>query len=349
MAFTVLTSSPANGDQAVPLDTSIQLEFSQPPELFTVQNGISLYSIGAQTWTGSMMSQKDAATSDVKSSTDQITLVECSYSVSGSNVTIKPTSLLQKNTQYYIQIAPGTDTAKVLTAATYDTPIYSYATSGNNGVIEITSPYTGASNVVYELLFSSDSGFDLMVDGIYKDSYTFVQFQQFLLNKNINISINGTFGIGDIATINLYTPVGLSTLCKFSFVTSEYTSDVPQSTRIEDKLYKALLDELKVVSTIPPSLSVNNTRVNPIIIKFNKQLDQFQDIASSIKVFKINLETGSAKKINYYPQVNGDTVKIYMVTVDNISEVSHLPIFEVAADAYSITDDYTIVTEKIVM
>jgi hypothetical protein len=348
MAFTLISSTPGNQELAVPIDTKIELVFSKPVDFFTIQPGISLYSIGSQTWTGSMLSSKDSLTSDVKSSADQINLVEYSFAVSGSTITLTPNAQLNKNTKYYLQIAPGSDLSRFLSASTCSQPIYSYATSGNNGQVEILSSYNGSSNAVYQLLFNGSDSFDLMIDGMYSDSYSFVQHNELRLNKHISISLNGLFGVGDVVELQLIAPESISGLVKYSFTTSEYTEEAPRSTRIEDKLYATLLNELKIVSTIPASLSVNNSRVNPIIIKFNKPIDTIQDLLTKINIVKLNLETGSTKRIKYYPQILNDTLKLYLVQIDSMSTVSELPVFKVVEDAFSVNSSgYNLIAERI--
>ena len=347
MSLNLLTCNINNNDIAIPIDTEIELAFSAPLEKFSILNGISIYSIGSQTWTGSMMSQMDSKTSDVKSASDQINIVEYSYTISGANVYIKPKKNLDQKTKYYIQFAPGTDPTRFITSATYDDPIYTYANQASNGTMEIVSPFTGKSNCVYTFTFSSSTKFDLSIDGIYENEYKFDQYKEFKVNKNLSISLNGIFSSGDVITVHCYAPLGLSTLAKIIFTTSEYAESTVKSTNIEDKLYSSFLSDFKIISTIPSSMSVNNTRINPIIIKFNRSLDgnNIQDILDKIRIFKLSFNNGSTKRINFYPQVKDNILKLYMISVDNLSEVSTLPLYEIVDDSLSISDEYKLIRE----
>lgn len=347
MSLNLLTCNINNNDIAIPIDTEIELTFSSHIEKFSALNGISIYSIGSQTWTGSMMSQMDSKTSDVKSKADQVNIVEYSYTVSGSNVYIKPNSNLDQKTKYFIQVAPGSDPSRFVTSSTYDEPIYSYVNQSSNGILEILSPFTGKSNCVYTFTFNSNTKFDLSVDGIYDGEYTFEQYKEIKINKNLRISLNGIFASGDTATVHCYAPVGLSTLTKIAFTTSEYIESTVKSTNIEDKLYSAFLSDFKIISTIPSSMSVNNTRVNPIIIKFNRSIDgsNIQDIVDKIRIFKLNFNNGSTKRINFYPQIKDNILKLYLISVDNLSEVSTLPLYEIVDDSLSISDEYKLIKE----
>ena len=347
MALNLLTCNISDGDVLVPIDSNIELSFSGEVEKFSIVNGISIYSIGSQTWTGQMMSQMDAKTSDVKSKADQINIVEYSYSVSGNNVIITPKAQFDKKTKYYIQLAPGGDPKRFLTSATYSLPVYSYATSGSNGVVEITKPFIGKSNCVYKFVFSDSDTFDLMIDDIYEDTYNFKQYEEFTLNKSLTISMNGIFQTGDIVTIDCYTPLGISTLTKITFTTSDYVEATVKSTTIEDKLYSSFLSEFKIVSTIPSSMSVNNTRINPIIIKFNRALDgvDLNSLIDKIRIFKLSFNNGSTKKINFYPQVKDNILKLYLISVDNLAEVSTLPLYEIVDESLSIGEEYKLIKE----
>jgi hypothetical protein len=347
MSLNLLTCNINNNDISIPIDKEIELLFSAPLEKFSIVNGISIYSIGAQTWTGSMMSQMDSKTSDVKSSSDQINIVEYSYTISGANVYIKPNKHLEPKTKYYIQLAPGSDPERFITKSTFDEPVYNYTNNSSNGILEIVSPFKGNTNCVYVLTFNSSTNFDISIDGLYAGSYSFKQYEEFKINKELNVSINGIFNAGDTVTVNCYAPVGLSTLIKITFVTSEYIESTVKSTNIEDKLYSSFLTDFKVVSTIPSSLSVNNTRINPIIIKFNRSLNDtnIQNIVDKVRIFKLSFDNGSTKKINFYPQVKDNILKLYLISVDSLSEISTLPLYEVVDDSLSISDEYKLIKE----
>ena len=325
MALSVLLSDPQNNDASVPIDSTLSLTFSKPVDEYSAINGITLYSMGAQTWTGSLLSTKDALTSDVKSGADQLNIATFSIEVSGANVKIIPSQPLLQTTQYFLQVAPGNDPTRFISAQTTDPPLYSAGTSGN---ITILSPYTGETTGTYTLLFTSNTTFDLMKNGIFTDSYTFTFGNSIEINKNLTISIDSGFNNGDDATINVYPAEGISGLCKITFTTSNYTTSAPRSIRIEDKLYSNQLDRLKITNTIPGHLSVNNLNINPIVIKFNRPIDPLQDFTDKIKIHKLGLDSGIVKKIIVQPKVVGNILKLYLVATEQISEVSETQIFD---------------------
>jgi hypothetical protein len=335
MAISVLFSSPSNNDISIPIDTIIELIFSKPVDKFTINNGISLYSIGAQTWTGSAMSSKDALTSDVKSDAGQIDIVEFSTIVSGANVKLYPITKLKPTTQYYLQIAPGNDATRFVSAQTTDAPVYSIGVSGE---VNVTSIYMGVTAKVYQLLFTSNTSFDLMIGGIYQDSYNYIHNVPLLINGNLNVSITTGFKENDTATINCYPAEGASTLTKILFTTSNYEQTAPTSIRIEDKLYNNVLNEYKITNTIPAPWSSNNAAINPVVIKFNRTIDNTQEILDKVKVHKMHLETGDLKKIIYVPEINGNVLKLYLQSVSNECEITDNAIYELDIDKRSRID-----------
>lgn len=336
MALTVLLSSPQNNDISIPIDSEMQLTFSKPVDEFTVLNGISIYSIGAQTWTGSLLSSKDSLTSDVKSGSDEIDIIEFSAAVSGANVLITPTKSLNANTQYYLQVVPGEDPSRFLSAQTTDAAIYSL---GASGTVNILSAYSGILTGIYTLLFTSPTTFDVLFDGIFSNSYTF-STNPITIEDNLTLSISSGFKLSDTATINVYAPEGLSTICKITFTTSQYQSDAPTSIKIEDKLYANVVNELKVVNTIPPAFSVNNNCVNPVTIKFNRAIDSMQELSEKIKIHKINIETGDIRRIKYTATVNGAIVKLYLESVEHVAEISDAHIYGLDIDKLSRIESY---------
>jgi hypothetical protein len=337
MALTVLLSTPQNNDISIPIDSEMELIFSKPIDKFTVLNGISIYSIGAQSWTGSLLSTKDSLTSDVRSSAGEINIIEFSASVSGANVTIVPSVALNPNTQYYLQVVPGDDTTRFVSAQTTDDPIYSIAATGT---VNILSAYSGIITGVYTLVFTSPTEFDVLFDGIFSNSYTFTPANQITIEDNLTLSVSSGFKANDTATINVYAPEGLDSICKITFTTSQYTSSAPTSIKIEDKLYANAINELKVINTIPPALSVNNSNVNPITIKFNRAIDSTQDLTDKVKIHKVNIETGDIKRIRYVAEINGSIVKLYMQSVEQIAEISESHIYGLDINKLSKIESY---------
>ena len=337
MALTVLFSSPQSNDISIPIDSNLELVFSKPIDIFTVQNGISLYSIGAQTWTGALLSSKDSLTSDVKSDAGSINVIEFSATISGSTVTIIPLTPLGTYLQYYLQVAPGNDPTRFISTQTTDAPSYS---ANAVGQVRILSAYTGKISGIYSLLFTSGTTFDLLLDNIFQDSYTFTYDTELLIDNVLTISISNNFIDGDISTINVYTAEGLDSICKVTFTTSQYTVSTPTSIKIEDKLYNNIVNEFKVVSSIPAAMSINHPTIIPIVIKFNRPPNSVQDLTEKIKIHKLNMETGEIKRVKFLIEILGSTVKIYLHSVMQYTEISDLSIYNLNIDKYSKLETY---------
>lgn len=320
MALQILSSTPTSNAVSVPIDTKIQLGFNNPVDPFTIPYGVSIYSIGANTMTGPLMSELDVSSYDVKDPFDNISMVEYSYTVSGNDVTLTPLEPLSGGLKYYVQVVPGDDVSRFLSTKTFIDPVYSKAVSSHNGEMNVTSSYTGAQEAVYLLSITGSGAFDLMKDNIYQDSLTYEEGVEFIIDKKISASINGEFTVGDTIELVCFPAEGVTSIYKISFTTANYTTATVQSTRIEDKIYKNLINNLKIVSIMPAPFSINNERCNPVIVRFNNTLDPLQDLTDQIKVYKANLETGVARKIVNYYQIQGSTLKIYLVSVEPSGE-----------------------------
>jgi hypothetical protein len=321
MALSILTSAPSNNDLAVQIDTEILMQFSKPIDKFSILNGLSIYTIGSQTWTGLMLSQKDALTSDVKSDAGEISTVEFSVAVSGSNIVIYPITKLLPDKVYFIQVAPGNDATRFVSAITVNDPIYSTACSGD---IEILSSFTGKQNTIYRLVFTSQSTFDLLKNGEYDDSFVFLPDDEIIIDKKLKIKLSDYFINSDFAELVCFPAEGLDSLCKITFTTAKYEETTTKSIRIEDKLYNININPLSVIKTFPSPNSINNKQCNPIIIKFNRNILSTQDLQDKIKINKLNLYTGAIHGIGFVYEILGDTLKIFMQSVtQNITITSN--------------------------
>lgn len=322
MSLQLLSTSPANNAIDTTIDSKIEIGFNAEIDPFTIPFGISVYSIGPSTMTGPLMAELDVHSSDVNTPFDNISILDYSYEVSGSNVILTPITPFKSQTKYYVQVVPGNDINRFLSLKTFSDVVYSRSDSNDDGEVNITSSFTGSTGCTYLLSMGASGTFDLSKDRMYVDSYTFVDGVEFTLDKKINISINGAFSIDDTAEFHVYPASGVEAIYKISFLTTSYKTAIVKSTRIEDKLYKRLVADLKVISIIPSPLSINNERCNPVIIKFSKNLNTAQDFTDLVKVFKADIETGLTRKVTSYCSVNNDTLKIYLVSVEPTSEMA---------------------------
>jgi hypothetical protein len=344
MAISVVQVSPYDNQNLVPIDSKIEIDFSGPIDPFTILNGVSIYHNVAANWNGESASILDKTGSDISEVGQQFAYINYNYTIVGNKLIITPEKALDQNLEYFIQIVPGNDATRFLSQETTSPVVYT-RTAVSVAEISVTSAFTGPTSGSYSFEFGLNHTFDLSFAGVYKASYTFVPNVPLNIG-NLTVSINGTFDLGDTAVLSVFAPTGLTVVYKSKFTTSRYEEMAIKSSKIEDQLYHLNVTTLKIASSIPGCLSINNKICNPIIIKFNKAIDQAQDLSSAISIFKTNIETGSSKKITYYYKFLGtDSVKVYLVGLDHLSSVSDLPIYN-PGEQYRMQDFYKLPTYK---
>jgi hypothetical protein len=307
--LTISSILPSDKSINVPIDQSIQIVFSEPIDPFTITNGISLYTASDGIWTGSGLSKLDTQYTEVTNTSDDYNTVQFTYTISNNTLTIKPVSNLLEDKTYYLSIFPGTDFTKVISAKTFDAPVY---TSAPSGTITIESSYTGTENGTYNLLFTANDTFDLSFNSIYVDSYTF-NADEVLELDNISITLSGTFERDNEVDITVYKGIGISSLYKISFITNKYTIATPTSQKIDDYNYNGEA-VFKVTNSIPENSSVNNSPCNPITIRFNTNLNQAQNLSDKISIKRTSLLDGKVKELNYKYKILNNTIKLYLVS-----------------------------------
>jgi hypothetical protein len=306
MDLLALNSTPLAGSISVPLDTKIEIEFNQPIDPFTVQNGIALYTLTNGLWTGPELSILDNQWSDVLDTSGEYTYFPFNFTIEGSKVKISPTVSLVADKKYYLTVLPGNDPLRYLSKSTI-----SAFTKSSSGTVNVLSPYTGSSSATYSITIASSGSLDVLKNGIYLGAFSYIINQPINLG-DITISLNGTWLHNDTISFDCYKAEGTKSILKIDFTTSKYTITTPTSTIIHTLSDHAI--PLRVISTIPDHESVNNTKCNPIVIRFNKNLNPDQDVSRYINIRRYDIETGLSVPLNYYCNIAGDTLKVYLTT-----------------------------------
>lgn len=308
MDLLIQSTTPAINAINTALDTPISITFNQPIDPFTIPYGISLYTLTDGLWTGPDLAILDTQYADVLDTSGEYTYFPFSYTVENNTVKITPTVSLLPDRSYYLQVLPGSDPTRYLSKSTVGEITYS---AGVSGQVNILSTYTGDTNSEFVLTFTSSGGFDLVKDSVYVDSYDFTANTPLALD-NISISMTGEFKNGDTATFEAYKAVGTLSVYKIKFTTSKYTVSTPTSTILNE--IPDVLPELRIISSIPDNNSVNNTRCNPITIRFNQNLDKGQDVTKYVIIKRYDQDKGITSLLNYYYVIKNDTLKIYLIS-----------------------------------
>ena len=148
IAPTVSLFNPTDGATGVAVDRNITLTFSE-----AIQRGTGAIQLRSGSASGTVVESFDAASSS-------------RLSISGSTLTVDPTSTLSANTQYFLTFAPGTvkDLAgnSYAGVSTYDFKTATASTSGGfNIVINYTGdatykPYFDAAKALWEKVITTD-------------------------------------------------------------------------------------------------------------------------------------------------------------------------------------------------
>lgn len=313
MALIVTSITPSHNSINIPLDSKIQIIFNQEIDPFTVHSGISIYTLSDSTWSGPDLSILDTKYDEVTSIGDNYIYYDFSYTIDGNILNIELTKPLIQDRKHYISIYPGNNATRFLSSKTVESPVYTRIGS-SAGIVNITSPYIGSNNSSFEILVTDINTVNVSKSGSFLGSFEFIEGQEINIGE-LKFSITGSFDIGDLIDIDVFAAVGCSVLYKSEFVTNKYLISAPVSNNITNT--NLLLPE--IVATIPEDLSVNNDKVNPIIIKFNKNIDNTQDMSDKIKITKINIDTNKKRNITYYYKIENNILKIYMLNAENLS------------------------------
>jgi hypothetical protein len=323
MALTVTAITPSDADNNVAIDRKIIIEFNGPVDPFTVAKGISVYCDVENLWSGPDLASLDSKYRDVLEIGKDYAYYPYSYTIVGNIVTLSLGVSMLPDKQHYVSVLPGNDASRYISEPTTGVPVYNKANPLDDGAIEILSPYNGTIDGVYTVAFNAADKIDVVFEGNYLGEFIYTPNEEVNLG-DISISISGAWALLDEATIPVFKATGVDAIYKSVFTTTKYETLTPTSVRIEEKLKaQSVLNSLKIVGTIPQGLSVNNDKCNPIVLKFSAPVDELQDFVNSIRVSKTSLTTGRIKAVKYYVKAVGDTVKIYLVGVDNSGTVDH--------------------------
>lgn len=314
MALSVLTISPTNNDIDVPLDQTMIVELSHAVDPYSVVNGIALYVKTANLWSGPDLAQLDTKYTDVLDLEEENAYYPLKYQVNGSTLTITPVTSLFPDKEHFITIFPGNDATRYLSKKTVGQPLV----IGTNpaSAIEIRSSYTGSTDDTFEILVTSSDGNAADTLSVSKGitfvgEFPFAEDQEVDLGE-LKIVVNGTWQVADTISIPVFKASGLEDVVMIKFTTSKYNITEPRSKKIE--FISDIEDPIHVVKTIPSDGSFDNQSCNPITIKFNKAIKPDQDLTDKIKIKRIGFDTGVTKRIMQYYKIEGDTLKIFMIS-----------------------------------
>jgi len=302
---------PLNNSVNIPIDQKITIEFNEPIDIFSIINGISVYTTSDGVWSGPDLSILDTKYSDVLSVSDDYYNVQYTYAVSGNVIEITPSASLLPDRTYYVSVFPGNDVSRYVSTETYADAVYTRVAS-STGTLAVSSPYVGADNGEYEITITDTDTFDLLFGIEYLGTFTFADGIDVDLG-NITIKLTGAFDIGDIISVPVFKASGISSLYKVCFTTNKYVTAIPTSQRVDDTDFTSL-SPLSITNTIPKNYSVNNMSCNPITIKFNKDIKADQDLTDKITIQRTDLLTGRIKDLKYRYKINGNILKLYLIS-----------------------------------
>jgi hypothetical protein len=307
---------PQDGTLNVPIDSDIVVEFDQDIDPFAIISGISIYTQTDQQWIGSELSILDTKHREVMDIGEDYSYIQYAYTVQENTVTITPLTSLLPNRKYYIAVFPGDDVDRYVSAITSSN--IAYTRSGTSeGTVEIVSAYSGAESASYSLLFDGLGSFDVIKDGtVLVGSFEYTEGEEVNIG-NIKVSVFGLFDDTDTADFDVFEANGVSNIYKTSFTTSEYETATPEQQSVKiTTLSGRTSGKIKLVSSVPGNMSINNSRVNPIVLKFSKPVDPNQDLLSLISITKKDMNTSITRSVSYYYKINSNIVKLYLLSLD---------------------------------
>ena len=317
MSLSIFSIDPQNLRIDTPIDSNVVIEFDQPVDPFTIENGISLYVLSEGMWTGPELSTLDSKFSDVLSVGNENTYFQYSYTLNAdmTQVTLVPALGLLPNRKHFVQILPGNDATRYISARTYADPIYTRA-AVSTGTISVKSAFIGKANENYVIDFSADATgaintIDVVKSGTYLGSFKTVGDINL---GDITVSFDGSFDVGDSIELDVFPASGVTEIYQTSFTTDEYNTVAVSSFKIES-LDQLMTDPLTIVDIFPKNGSINNQKINPIVIKFNKPLAPNQDLTELLDLTKVSISSGEERKVGFIPVINGNVVKLYLNSV----------------------------------
>lgn len=297
MALSVISCNILNNAIDIPIDKVIEITFNQEVDRYTIEQGINIY-----TDSGLGNNSLDIGI--------EFSYYDFTYELLGNRVVITTTKPLLKNKKHYISIFPGNDASRFISSLTTSAPIYTRLDS-STGTLTIKSAYTGKENATYNIVFIDTNKVSV------SDSNGFIG--EFLTNVPevnfgaLSVSFIGAFDIADSIDIDCFKADGLDNILEIKFITSQYNTVLPLSEPLDQTLDYI---PLQIVSISPENLSINNQRCNPIIIKFNKNLDPNQDFSNKIKIKKKNYVSNSNGYVKYIPQIQNNILKLYLTELE---------------------------------
>ena len=298
MILQVLSTLPHQGDNDIAIDSPVIVNFNQAVDKFTIENGVSLYILDNELG---------------------YEFLPYAYTFIGNRLTITPTSLVP-NKKHFLSILPGNDPSRFLSSETISAPIYTRV-GLSTGTAEILSYFSGVANATFTLVVGANNTVDITKGITYIGSFTYTPDTPISIGE-FSFSLNGIFDEGDEISINCFKAVGVDVIYKVDFDTTEYTTIANGSFEITDEYldsHDIINTSLYIVDSIPENLSVDNIKCNPIVLKFNKDLVQDQDIASKLKITKSEILGSGKRNVEFESVISGNILKIYLKSVGNPS------------------------------
>jgi hypothetical protein len=341
MALHIISADPYDLQQSVVTDSKVVIRFDGPIDPFTVSNGLSLYTPSPGLWTGPDLAILDTKYADVLDVTQEYTYFQYSYTIdnyvndggatiTNGQLTVTPLLPFLPDRDYYFAIYPGNDASRYISKQTFSEPVYTLDQASTSlNTISVNSAFSGDVAGTYSLVVTDVNG---TVIGISSTLNGVTDYRSVDISSNVlldltkiklsfsSLDINGDpviWTVLDQVEIDVFPAEGIDVIAKNKFTTTHVAQgNFPSSTKI-NTLSSIGKDAstLRLISSIPANLTLNNVRYNPITLKFNQNIDAIQDIASRIMVKRRDMNTGVVRAVKYYYKITDSTVKLYLTSL----------------------------------
>lgn len=306
----VIDITPIDGSSYAALDAKLSITFDAPVDPFTVAQGVSLYTKSEGLWSGPDLDVLDSKYSDVLTIGDEFTYTQLTIDIVGNTVNLTPQISLFPNKTYFLQVLPGDDITRYISQKTFGDPTYTRVAT-STGVLTVNSYYSGTDDDIYTFTFSkvgASSNIDVLKGSDYIGGFTYVPGDTLAI-QDIQLVFTGQFDDGDLITLDVFKPRGVTQVYKSTFTTSEYKTSSPTVSKKITSLSE-LPRPLRIMDSKPDDQSIDNTFCNPITIRFDRAIKP--DLTNKLRIKKIDMTTGEIRFCKYYVKCTGNILKIYL-------------------------------------
>jgi hypothetical protein len=302
----IVSASPANGSENLPLNTQVQIVFDEEIDIKSVSKGgiLLITSASKLAKRGPGFEEFGIENKLILSSGSFTGIVESKISSDDLlTVTLTPKTQLEPNREYTILVGKGV-TTKTVGESTPD-----IANTGTGDFVA-RGPYAGPDNTyVIEIVGAGALGAARFSVTRESDSFTFpdplTTDRNILIEHGLSLRfLAGVYDIGDSWTIEVFEPSSLEEINEFSFTTGSATfiqvpteapsinitkSQINGISRI-DGIASSGSSSFGLIETLPESKATAvslNTRT--ITLTFSKELDPDRIDEASIKVMMESL------------------------------------------------------------